>query len=126
MEKTKFLRELQRPPVATGKRRAVPSKMVPMVVSEESAVAPLGYSEREEYRFDAHIGAYFYRTAREPEIVKSNKYRELLRAVSEGVYGEVRAEIYRLLPRVNEITDFELAEDFAAVLSGILEMTKPD
>ena len=124
-EKTKLIQELLQAPVRTGKKRAVRSKVIPVDIQDESIIAARGYGEAEEYRFSAKFSASFVRHPQEHEMAKSRHYHNLLRSVTEGVYGEVRAEIHRLLPRLIEIQDYELMREFEDAFSDILEMTQP-
>lgn len=124
--KTQLIVELDRAPIKFLGKRADRISMPPAEIVESSEVGETGYSEREIYRFEAKFGAMFHRLPSEAEVARLPRYRELLRSVTEGVYGEVRSEARKLFPLLADIDNRDLRESIESVAGAILEMTEID
>ena len=100
----------------------------PMEIKDTSDITNVEYDEREEYLIEARLATKFMVQARTHFQERDESYRMALRHMTEAIYGEVRAEVYKLFPMtmiVARTGDREKYDEFNEILNNILEMTKP-
>lgn len=122
--KTRLLENLTQTPVEFCGRRRNTHRVPPLAVTETSKIVTDRANKREVYRLRADFGALFTRLPHQPEAERLLAYRELLASVADGVYGEVRSEVRKLLPMLVEIDNFELRTEIEEVVINVLAMTQ--